>query len=42
MQAARFLALAFSFTLMIDVTLVIPIWLAERAVTRLTGLTVQY
>lgn len=40
--AARFLALAFTFTLMIDISLVVPIWLAERAVTRLTGLTIQY
>jgi hypothetical protein len=41
-HAARFLALAFTFTLLIDFSLVIPIWLAERAVARLTGLSVQY
>lgn len=42
MQAARYLALAFTFTLMIDLSLVIPIWLAEWSIARLTGLSVQY
>lgn len=42
MQAARFLALAFTFTFLVDVSLVIPIWLLERTIARLTGFTVQY
>jgi hypothetical protein len=41
-HAARFLGLAFTFTLMIDAVLVLPLWMAERAATRLTGLSVQY
>jgi hypothetical protein len=41
-HAARFLALTFTITLLVDLSLVIPIWLLEQIIIRLTGLRVQY
>jgi hypothetical protein len=41
-HAVRYLALAVSFTILVDAFLLIPLWAGERVLTRLTGLSVEY
>jgi hypothetical protein len=40
--ATRYLALAVSFTILVDAALLIPFWAVEQVLTRLTGLSVEY
>ncbi len=41
-HGARFLALAFTFTLLIDAALILPLWALERGLIRMTGMLVEY
>lgn len=41
-SAIRYLALAFTFTLLVDLALMGLLWILERILTRLTGLKVSY
>lgn len=41
-HATRYLALAVSFTILVDAALLLPLWAGERVLVRLTGLSVEY